>query len=63
MSTYAYLDHNLVISFAFGRASHLAPEDLGELFVARISPEEFAVTVEAAADLLDAGITAAGRCR
>lgn len=53
VSTYAYLEDDLVIVFAFWRASHPFPEDLGKVFVARIPPDEFAVTVEEAADLLD----------
>ncbi|MGW3786568.1 hypothetical protein ACWD5Z_18440 [Micromonospora chokoriensis] len=58
VSTYAYLEQDLVIVFAFWRASHPFPEDLGEVFVARIPPDEFALTVETAVDLLDSGIVA-----
>ncbi|WTY81134.1 hypothetical protein OG559_29630 [Micromonospora sp. NBC_01405] len=54
VSTYAYLEDDLVIVFAFWRAGHLFPEDLGKVFVARIPSDEFAATVEEAADLLDA---------
>ncbi|WP_433268366.1 hypothetical protein ACQPWR_09110 [Micromonospora vinacea] len=54
VSTYAYLEDDLVIVFAFWRASHPSPEDLGKVFVARIPPDEYATTVEEAADLLDA---------
>ncbi|WBB69045.1 hypothetical protein [Micromonospora sp. WMMD812] len=54
VSKYAYLDDDLVIVFAFWRASHPFPEDLGKVFVARIPPDEFAATVEQAAELLDA---------
>ncbi|MGA3525400.1 hypothetical protein [Melissospora conviva] len=53
VSTYAYLDDDLVIVFAFWRADHPFPDDLGKVFVARIPPEEFVATVEEAADLLD----------
>lgn len=59
VSTYAYLDDDLVIVFAFWRATHPFPEDLGKVFVARIPPEEFVATVEEAADLLDAEFVAA----
>ncbi|MDG4840084.1 hypothetical protein O7631_26440 [Micromonospora sp. WMMD967] len=58
VSTYAYLEQTLVILFAFWRASHSFPEGLGEVFVARIPPDEFALTVETAVDLLDSGIVA-----
>ncbi|MEV4479460.1 hypothetical protein [Micromonospora coxensis] len=54
VSTYAYLDEHLVIVFAFWRADHPSPDDLGRIFVTRIPPEEFVATVEQAADLLDA---------
>lgn len=54
VSTYAYLEDDLVIVFAFWRASHPFPEDLGKIFVARIPPDDFAATAEEAADLLDA---------
>jgi hypothetical protein len=53
VSRYAWLDEDLVIAFAFGRATHPNPQDLGRIFVARIPPDEFATTLEAAADLLD----------
>jgi hypothetical protein len=54
VSTYAYLDDDLVIVFAFWRAAHRFPEDLGKVFAARIPPDEFAAIVEEAADLIDA---------
>ncbi|MEV1317811.1 hypothetical protein AB0J14_17220 [Micromonospora arborensis] len=54
VSTYAYLDRDLVILFAFWRAGHPFPDDLGKVFVTRIPPDDFAATVEEAADLLDA---------
>ncbi|MET7751175.1 hypothetical protein [Micromonospora sp. NPDC005367] len=64
VSTYAYLDEDLVIVFAFWRADHPIPGDLGKVFVARIPPDEFVATVEEAADLLDAEFVNAGppRC-
>ena len=58
VSAYAYLDDDLVIVFQFWRASHPLPEDLGEVFVATIPPDEFAAIVKEAADLLDAGSSA-----
>jgi hypothetical protein len=54
VSMYAYLDGDLVIVFQFWRPTHLFPEELGKIFVARIPPDEFAATVEQAADLLEA---------
>jgi hypothetical protein len=54
VSCYAYLDDDLVIVFAFWRATHPFPEDLGKVFVARIPPDEFAATLEESADLIDA---------
>lgn len=55
VSRYAYLDDDyLVVVFAFRRADHASPEDPGKVFVARIPPDEFAATVDQAADLLDA---------
>lgn len=54
VSRYAYLDDDLVIVFAFRRADHPSPEDLGKVFVARIPPDEFAATLDQAADRLDA---------
>ena len=56
MTSYAYLDGDLVILFGFWRATHPYPEELGSVFVARIPPDEFAGTLEAAADLLDADL-------
>jgi len=53
VSMYAYLDGDLVIVFEFGRTTHPFPEDLGKVFVARIPPDEFATTVEEAADALN----------
>jgi hypothetical protein len=38
----------------FWRTTHPFPEHLGEVFVARIPPDEFATIVETSADLLDA---------
>ncbi|MFG1839922.1 hypothetical protein ACGFH8_15920 [Micromonospora sp. NPDC049175] len=52
VSCYAYLDDHLVIVFAFRRADHPFPEDVGKVFVARIPPDEFAATLEQATDLL-----------
>lgn len=52
VSRYAYLDDNLVILFAFRRADHPYPEDPGEVYVARISPDEFVATLQGAIDLL-----------
>ncbi|TYB37841.1 hypothetical protein FXF50_13030 [Micromonospora sp. AP08] len=54
LSRYAYLEDDLVIVFAFWRAGHPVPGDLGKVFTARIPPDEFASVVEEAADLLDA---------
>lgn len=54
VSRYAYLDDDLVIIFAFWRPKHPFPEDLGKVFVARIPPDEFAATLEKAAELMDA---------
>ena len=34
VSCYAYLDDHLVIAFAFRRADHPFPEDVGKVFVA-----------------------------
>jgi hypothetical protein len=59
VSVYAYLDGDLVIVFQFWRASHPFPEDLGQVFVARIPPDEFVAIVEEAAGLLDAGSSTA----
>ncbi|MEU4334813.1 hypothetical protein AB0F59_09325 [Micromonospora lupini] len=59
VSTYAYLDDDLVIVFAFWRSAHPYPDDLGTVFVARIPPDEFVATVEEAADLLDAELVGA----
>lgn len=59
VSIYAYMeDDHLVIVFAFWRTNHPFPQDLGKTFFTRLSPEEFAATVEEAADLLDAERTA-----
>jgi hypothetical protein len=55
VSPYAWLDDDLVIVFAFWRERDPFPEDLGRVFVARIPPDDFAATLEEAADLLDAG--------
>ena len=56
LSTYAYLDGELVIVFAFWRDTHPFPEDLGKVFTVRMPPDEFADTVEKAADWLAAGL-------
>jgi hypothetical protein len=53
VSSYAYLEDDLVIVFAFWRAAHPFPADLGQVFVARIPPDEFAATLDEAANLLD----------
>ncbi|MEU7995475.1 hypothetical protein AB0B83_09070 [Micromonospora sp. NPDC049060] len=53
VSCYAYLDDDLVIVFAFRRADHPFPEDVGKVFVARIPPNEFAATLNQAVDLLN----------
>jgi hypothetical protein len=58
VSMYAYLEEDLVIVFQFWQASHRFPEELGQVFVARIPPDEFATIVEEAANLLDAGSSA-----
>ena len=55
VSAYAYLDDDLVIVFQYWRARLPAPQDLGNVLVARIAPDEFVTIVEQAADLLDAG--------
>jgi hypothetical protein len=54
VSMYAYLDGDLVMVFRFWRPTHPYPEDMGKVFVARIPPDEFATTVEEAADVLNA---------
>jgi hypothetical protein len=55
VTSYADLDgDDLVIVFAYRRAGHPFPDDLGKIFVARIPPDEFVVVLEEAADLLDA---------
>ena len=55
VSTFACLDDELVIMFEFWRATHPAPDELGQTFVTRIRPEEFTSIADAAADFLDAG--------
>ena len=55
VSTFAYLDGDLVIMFEFWRPTHPFPEELGRIFVARLPPAEFTAVVEEAADFLDAG--------
>ncbi|WP_433119724.1 hypothetical protein [Micromonospora sp. CA-246542] len=52
VESYAYLDDDLVIVFAFQGASP-SPGDLGKVFVARVPPDNFAATLDQAADLLD----------
>jgi hypothetical protein len=54
VSSYAYLDDDLVIVFRFWRAEHPFPEDRETIFVARISPDDFAAALDGAADLIDA---------
>ncbi|GAB2872783.1 hypothetical protein GCM10027176_87900 [Actinoallomurus bryophytorum] len=54
VSRYAYLDDDLILVFAFRRPTHPFPDDLGTIFVARIPPDDFATTLQAAAELLDA---------
>jgi hypothetical protein len=55
VTSYVYLDgDDLVIVFGYWRTTHPFPEELGQAFVAKIPPEEFAVVLEQAADLLDA---------
>lgn len=55
VTSYAYLDgDDLVIVFGYWRATHPVPEDLGQVFVARLPPDEFVAILERAADLLDA---------
>lgn len=54
VSRYAYReDDNLVLVFAFWRAHHPVPQDLGTVFVARLRPHDFAAALEDAADLMD----------
>ena len=53
VSSYTYLDRDLIIVFTFWRPQHPFPEDRNKIFVARIPPHEFVSTLEAAADLLD----------
>lgn len=55
VSTFACLDDDLVIMFEFWRARP-APHEVGEVFVARLSPEEFVSVVEGAGQVLDAGL-------
>ncbi|MEV4283098.1 hypothetical protein [Actinoplanes xinjiangensis] len=55
VTSYAYLDgDDLMIVFSYWRAEHPFPEDLGEVFVARIPADEFTAVLDRAADLLDA---------
>jgi hypothetical protein len=53
VTRYAYLDEDLMIVFAFRRADHSFPDDVGKVFVARVPPDNFAATPDRAADLLD----------
>jgi hypothetical protein len=53
LSRYAYLDDALVIVFAFWRTAHPFPHDLGKVFVAKIAPDEYAATLEDAADVIE----------
>ncbi|MBV1856652.1 hypothetical protein [Catellatospora tritici] len=53
VSSYAYLDDDLVIIFAFWRDEHPVPEGGGKVLVAKIPPEQFATIVLTAADLLN----------
>ncbi|GIE81880.1 hypothetical protein Aph02nite_78300 [Actinoplanes philippinensis] len=53
VSARAYRDDDgLVLTFAFWRADHPSPEDLGRVFVVRIPPDDYAGVLEQAADLL-----------
>ncbi|BCY10639.1 hypothetical protein [Actinoplanes sp. L3-i22] len=52
VSTYAYLDGDVVLGFRFWRDTHPVPEELGRFFTTRIPPEEFATIVENAVDAL-----------
>ncbi|RQX16697.1 hypothetical protein DDE19_14060 [Micromonospora ureilytica] len=54
VSRYAYLDGDLVLVFSFWRPTRPVPDDPGAIVVATLAPDEFATTVLAAADLLDA---------
>jgi hypothetical protein len=53
VSSYAYLDAELVIVFSFWRTQQPFLENLGKVFVARMPPQEFVDTLDAAADYLD----------
>jgi hypothetical protein len=53
VSAYAYLNGDLVIVFTFQRIQQPFLENCGQVFVARIPPQEFVDTLEAAADFLD----------
>ncbi|MFI7431883.1 hypothetical protein ACQP08_31370 [Micromonospora zamorensis] len=57
VSTYAYLDGDLVIVFEFWRKDHSFPEELGKAFSARLPPESFVGIVEEATRMLDADST------
>lgn len=52
VSTYAYLDDDLVIVFEFWRDTHPFPEELGKVFTARIPPEKFVTIIDEATGLL-----------
>ena len=52
VSTYAYLDGDLVVLFEFWRDDHPVPEELGEVFAARLLPERFLAIVEEATGVL-----------
>lgn len=54
VTSYAYLDDDLVIVFGYSRATHPTPDELGRVLVVRIPPDDFARTLEEAADLLTA---------
>jgi len=53
VSSYAYLNDDLVIVFTFWRTPQPFLANLGKVFVARIPPQEFVDTLDAAADYLD----------
>lgn len=51
MSSYAYIDDDLVIVFALRRAQSV-PKEFVKVFVARIAPEEFVTALREAAALI-----------
>ena len=54
VSTYAYLDDDLVIVFKLRRAGHPIPQDPDKVLVSKIQPDLFATLLQTAADLLTA---------